>query len=156
MTAVKPEEKLILSDKSSLFKDYPWYYSNFYLELKKSLEEFFQKKFDVRFMGISSDENILFYGDEYFVNKIPVTKNGDFKVRLSSKIIECMLNNALGLDEKPFELKKLTDIEAGVIKSYIVYLSLFFCIENSKKTLKKQKQIKKLFKIVKNAVLHFS
>ena len=122
MTAVKPEEKLILSDKSSLFKDYPWYYSNFYLELKKSLEEFFQKKFDVRFMGISSDENILFYGDEYFVNKIPVTKNGDFKVRLSSKIIECMLNNALGLDEKPFELKKLTDIEAMLIKSFTVFL----------------------------------
>ena len=122
MTAVKTEEKIILSDKTSLLADYPWYYSNFYLETKKALDEFFKKSFDTRFMGISSGENILFYGDEYFVNKIPVTQNGDFKVKLSSKVIECMLNTALGLDEKRFELKKLTDIEAMLVKSFTVFL----------------------------------
>lgn len=122
MTAVKTEEKIILSDKTSLLADYPWYYSNFYLETKKAIDEFFKKAFDTRFMGISSGENILFYGDEYFVNKIPVTQNGDFKVKLSSKVIECMLNTALGLDEKRFEIKQLTDIEAMLVKSFTVFL----------------------------------
>ena len=53
MTVKQPEKKLILSDKTSLFADYNWYYSNFYLETKKAIEEFFQKEFNVRFMGIA-------------------------------------------------------------------------------------------------------
>ncbi len=122
MTAVKPEKRMIISDKSSLQADFPWYFTAFYTELKKTIEKFFQKDFDVRFMGISIDENILFYGDEYFVNKIPVTKNGDFKVKLSSNVISHLLDVALGADEKPFELKKLTDIEAMLIKSFTIAL----------------------------------
>ena len=122
MTVKQPEKKLILSDKTSLFADYNWYYSNFYLETKKAIEEFFQKEFNVRFMGIAGTDNILFYGDEYFVNKVPVTKNGDFKIKLSSSIVSCMLDTALGCAEKKFELKKLSDIEAMLIKSFTVFL----------------------------------
>ena len=122
MAVQQTEKKVILSDKTSLFDDYGWYYSNFYLETKKAIEEFLKKDFDVRFMGISGPENILFYGDEYFVNKVPVTKDGDFKIKLSSSIVSNMLDSALGSSEKKFELKKLTDIEAMLIKSFTVFL----------------------------------
>ncbi len=122
MTVKQPEEKLILSDKTSLFADYSWYYSNFYLETKKAIEEFFQKEFNVRFMGIAGADNVLFYGDEYFVNKVPVTKNGDFKIKLSSSVVSCLLDTALGSAERKFELKKLSDIEAMLIKSFTVFL----------------------------------
>lgn len=122
MTVKQPEKKLILSDKTSLFADYSWYYSNFYLETKKAIEEFFQKEFNVRFMGIAGADNVLFYGDEYFVNKVPVTKNGDFKIKLSSSIVSCLLDTALGCAEKKFELKKLSDIEAMLIKSFTIFL----------------------------------
>lgn len=122
MTAIQQENSVILSDRSSLFDDYPWYFANFYSETKKALEEFFNKDFTLRFMGISLDENVLFYGDEYFVNKLPVTKNGDFKVKLSSNVVSCLLDNAVGVDEKRFELKALTDIEAMLIKSFTAFL----------------------------------
>ena len=150
MTAVKTEENLVMVDKNDLFKAYPWYYSNFYVELKKAIEEFFKKNFDVRFMGISMGQNILFYGDEYFVNKIPVTKNGDFKVKLSSSVVESMLNVALGADEKKFELKKLTDIEAMLIKSFTVFL-----YKNLEKNLEKVEVSKKVIQNSKECSFNF-
>ncbi len=122
MAVPQTEKKGILSDKTSLFADYGWYYTNFYLETKKAIEEFFKKEFSVRFMGISGTDNILFYGDEYFVNKVPVTKNGDFKIKLSSNVVANLLDTALGVAEKKFELKKLTDIEAMLIKSFTIFL----------------------------------
>ena len=118
-----------LTAKNSLFKDYAWYRANFYNETIKAMQDFFKKDFELRFMGISIDENVFFYGDEYFVNKIPVTQNGDFKVKLSSKVIECMLNTALGLDEKRFELKKLTyGFNSANAKNYKAQSLRFFCV----------------------------
>ncbi len=145
MAVQQAEKKEILSDKTSLFADYGWYYTNFYLETKKAIEEFFKKEFTVRFMGISGAENILFYGDEYFVNKVPVTKNGDFKIKLSSNVIANLLDTALGVSEKKFELKKLTDIEAMLIKSFTIFLykrleKNFDKSEVSKKVLQNSKE----------------
>lgn len=111
-----------LTAKNSLFKDYAWYRANFYNETIKAMQDFFKKDFELRFMGISIDENVFFYGDEYFVNKIPITKTGDFKVKISSKVIAHLLDVAIGTSEKSFELKSLTYIEAMLIKSFTLFL----------------------------------
>lgn len=121
MTISKQENQVTKTKKSNLFTDYPWFYSNVYEIIQKSIDEFFQCDFNLRFMGVSFEENILFYGDEYFVNKIPVTKNSSIIMRVSSSLVSSLLDNALGLSEKRFELKKLTEIEAMLIKSFTVF-----------------------------------
>ena len=108
--------------RKNLFKDYPFFYEKFYLTVQKAIEEFFEKPFETRFMSITEKENVLFYGDEYFVNKIPLTVNSDFTVRISSDLVEYLLNSALGESEKKFSLKNLTDIEAMLIKSLTVFI----------------------------------
>lgn len=108
--------------RKSLFRDYPFFYEKFYLTVQKAIEEFFEKPFDTRFMSITEKENVLFFGDEYFVNKIPLSVNSDFTVRVSSDLVEYLLNSALGESDKKFNLKNLTDIEAKLIKSLTVYI----------------------------------
>ncbi len=128
MTALKPKKNNNISGNYNLFKDYPYFDINIYQNIKKITDEFFGKDISLRFISISKEENILFYGDEYFVNKIPVTKLSDIKIRISANAVSSLLDNTLGASEIPFELKKLTDIEARLIKSYTV--AIYNSIEN--------------------------
>ncbi len=109
-------------EKNALFKEYNWFYSNVYEKVQKAVDEFFQKDYSLRFMGISIDDNIFFYGDEYFVNKVPVIKGAGVSVRISSTLVSSLLDNTLGVNNKPFHLKNLTDIEARLIKSFTVFV----------------------------------
>ena len=109
-------------EKSILFNDYGWFYSNVYKKIQKSVDDFFQKDFSLRFMGISIDENLFFYGDEYFVNKVPVIKDSGITVRISSSLVSSLLDNALGVSDKVFQLNNLTEIEARLIKSFTMFL----------------------------------
>ena len=118
MTALQSKKNIKPKNKGNLFNDYPWFYSNIYSDIQKITDNFFQKDFFLRLMSLSKDENILFYGDEYFVNKVPVTKVSDIKIKISSGAVSALLDNALGLSESPFNLKNLTDIEAMLIKAY--------------------------------------
>ena len=122
MTVVSAEVSSNVSVERNLKKDYSWFYSNLYVNLQKSTEEFFQKSLDMKFFGISSNENILFYGDEYFVNKIALSKNADFKMKISGGVIEYLLDSTLGQRKEKFELNKLSDIEAMLIKSFTVFV----------------------------------
>lgn len=122
MTVANAQVNSNIKVERSLKKDYSWFYSNLYANLQKATEEFFQKSLDMRFLGISSDENILFYGDEYFVNKISLAKDVDFKMKISSGVIEYLLDSTLGPKREKFELSKLSDIEAMLIKSFTVFV----------------------------------
>lgn len=117
------------SDKNSkkmseinLFKDYPRFYEAIYKNIKKATVEFFQRDFELNFMGLSLKDNILLYGDEYFVNKLPVTNKSTIEVRLSAGLVEEFLNCAIGQSEEKFGINTLTDIEAMLIKAYTVHL----------------------------------
>ena len=122
MTVVQKEKSIKNSLNDNLFKDYSWFHAHFYTEIQSAIKEFFNKDYTLRFMGLSGNENILFYGDEYFVNKISVTKNADFKVKISSGVVAGFLDGALGPANGKFELKMLTDIEAMLVKSFTVSL----------------------------------
>ncbi len=122
MTVLKTENNQDKKLKSNLAENYSWFYSNIYSKVQKSVYEFFQKDFKLRFMGISYKENIFFYGDEYFVNKLPVNKTSSIMMRVSSNLVSSLLDNSLGASETKFELKKLTEIEAGLIKSFTVFV----------------------------------
>lgn len=152
MTTIEKEKASNIELKRNLVKYCPWFYSTFYKSLKKSTKEFFQKDIDIRFMGISIDENILFYGDEYFVNNIAINKNANFQMKISSGVIEYFLDTALGSSEKKFELNALTDIEAMLIKAYSIHIyknieEIFDKTEINKKIVQKSKNINITFYI---------
>ena len=138
------ETKKPLSGKD-LFLEYPWFYDNIYARLKETAEEFFQKEYEFRFISVSyNNENILFPGDEYFVNKFKVNEDACVTIRVSSDLAASLLDDALGAAPGVFSFSDMTDIEAGVIKSYTIFVynkleGLFIKKEPDKKTLKKSK-----------------
>ena len=143
--AVLNSEKQIKNKSSNLIKDYPWFYSNMFNKIQKSTVDFFRKDFKLRFIGIAFEDNILFYGDEYFVNKISVNKNSSIITRISSSLVSSILDNTLGMSETAFSLKNLTDLEANLIKSYSAYL--YSSIES---LISKNEVNKKIIKASKN------
>lgn len=122
MTVLKSDKDTVTTKKSNLSKDYPWFYANFYMVVQDAFKEFLNKEYTLRFMGISGKDNILFYGDEYFVNKISVNSEADFKVKISSNVVDAFLTSAIGPSKQKFQLKRLTDIEAMLVKSFTVFL----------------------------------
>ena len=120
MTALKSDVNI--KKTKNLVKDYPWFYSNIYEKIQEATEKFFQKDINLRLMGISTDENILVYGDEYFVNQIPVSKNSVVKVKISANLVSSILDVVLGGSDTAFKLDNLTDIEAMLMKSYTIFL----------------------------------
>lgn len=128
-----------------LFLEYPWFYDNIFARIKNTINEFFQKEYDIRFMGVSYDEeNVLFFGDEYFVNKISINKTASAIIRISSYLISSLLDNSLGLSNYKFSINELTDVEAMLIKSFTLFLynkldGLFIKQEQNKKILKNSK-----------------
>ncbi len=121
MAVLKSQNNIEQAEENYLFNNFYWFYSNIYKNLQKAADDFFQNEFQLRFMGISYENNIFFYGDEYFVNKIPVNKTSSIIVRISSNLVSSLLDSALGRSESLFALKKLTDIEAMLINSFTVF-----------------------------------
>ncbi len=122
MTALKTENEINTNLQNSLFKNYSLFYEDFYLNIQEAIKDFFEKDYNLRFMGVSAEESILSYGDEYFVSNIPVINELNIKIKISSNLVEDFLNSALGTDEKEFEIKKLTDIEAMLIQSLTAFI----------------------------------
>ena len=122
MTALKSEVNSTKIKPKDLFKDYFWFYSNIYEKVQSAVNEYFQKDIELRFMGVSIDENILAYGDEYFVNHIPVSKNAVVKIKISADLVSSILDVTLGGSDRTFALKTMTDIEAMLMKSFTLFV----------------------------------
>ncbi len=122
MSALKTENEINTNIRNSLFNNYSLFYEDFYKNIQKAIKDFFEKDYTLRFMGISFEDSILAYGDEYFVNNIPVTKDWNIKVKISSAVAEDFLDSALGKSEKEFNLKTLTEIEARIIQSLTTFI----------------------------------
>ena len=60
MTDLLTEKNTDIKTKDVIKNEYLWSYSNIFIKLQNALKEFFQKGFEIRFMGLSLDENILF------------------------------------------------------------------------------------------------
>ncbi len=145
MTVSEAEKNIMQEKGKQLFLEFPWFYDNIYEKLKDSINEFFQRDYYLRFMGVSfNEENVLFFGDEYFVNKFSVNKTASIELRISSGLISSLLDNSLGVSEAKFKLNSLTDIEAVLIKSFTVFMynkleELLIKTEPNKKILKTSK-----------------
>ncbi len=122
MTTLISETSKEINKNGSLFNDFPWYYSIFLKKIQNSTDDFFRKDFDLRLISISYEKNILFYGDEYFVNKIKINKNSSIIIKLSSSLVSSILDNTLGISNNKFSLKTLTDIEQNLINDFSSYI----------------------------------
>lgn len=121
--AVLKSEKDKNNITDSLFKDYDWFYTNIFSCTQKALDNFFKKDFQLRLLGVFKDkENILFYGDEYFVNKTDINKYSSVIIRISSSLVSSILDNTFGKREEKFSLKNLTHIEAEILKAFTEYI----------------------------------
>lgn len=123
MTVPAAEKKSEQSALKHIFIEYNWFYENIYGRLKNITAEFFNLEYSLRFMGISyNDENILFFGDEYFVNKIAVNKTASAFVRISAGLLSSILDNSLGAGDSDFSLDTLTAVEADIMKSFTLFI----------------------------------
>ncbi len=150
MAVLKTQSSESITGGNNLFNDYYWFYSNIYNKLQKASDEFFQEEFQLKFISISFEDNVLLYGDEYFVNKIPVNKTTSIIMKISSNLVSSLLDSAIGASETSFKLKKLTDIEAMLIKSFTV-----FAYKNIENFLNKTEVSKKIIQSSRNYNLTF-
>lgn len=122
MAVLKSEKEVKEQNTKNLFKDYNWFYTNLYAKLEKALQDYFKKDFHLKFMGIFKEaDNFLFYGDEYFVNKIDINKYSSCVMRISASLVSSLLDNTLGTKEGRFSLRDITHIEAELIKSFTLF-----------------------------------
>ena len=105
-----------------LFEEFNWIENNLCKEINDATNIFFEKNINFRLVGLSNGENILFYGDEYFVNNIQITPTTNFKIKLSANVVGFLLDVSFGVESKRFDLQSLTDIEANLIKSFTTFL----------------------------------
>ena len=106
----------------NIFSDYYWFVDNFETVIDELNKDFFKSKIELRFMGLAEDNNLLFYGDEYFVNKVRVNKNLNVLVRVSKEAIGVLLDETLGKSKKAFALEDLTELETRILTTYCDYI----------------------------------
>ncbi|MCR5260951.1 MAG: FliM/FliN family flagellar motor C-terminal domain-containing protein [Candidatus Gastranaerophilales bacterium] len=85
---------------------------------KERIKEFFLSDFNLKIVGLSEKDNVLFSGEEYFVTRIKVNKESDIFFRISSKFMDSLLSSSLGDLSVPFRTDMLTELEAKILTSF--------------------------------------
>lgn len=103
---------------SNLYKNYRWFYANFFLNIEAAAKEFLNADVGLKFISLGEKDNVLFAGEDYFVTKIRVAKDIDVLIRVSKNAVEALLNKVFGESENKFELEYMTELEAKFITSF--------------------------------------
>lgn len=122
MSARKHLKTLKTGFSENIFSDYFWFVENFEKVINEVNKDFFRSKIDLRFMGIAEENNMLFYGDEYFVNKVNINQNLSALIRVSKEAIGVLLEETLGKAKKTFALEDLTELETRILSTYCDYM----------------------------------
>lgn len=113
------EDKLQNSiSTNQLYRQYNWYRSTFPEIVQSSCDEFFDKNFELKFIGLSKNINCLLDNESCFVTKIGIDKDYDMFFRLTDKAIEIILNKILGKSKNKFNINKISELEAKVITAF--------------------------------------
>lgn len=119
-------EKLNYNAKSifagNLYKNYRWFYANFFEKINAASLDFFNSDLGLKFISVSEKDNVLFAGEDYFVTKIRISKDFNVLFRISSTAVESILSDVFGPTETPFEFEDLTELEAKIITSFNDFL----------------------------------
>ena len=117
----KLKEKLETADV--LFEEYDWFKKLFPLALQKSSDGFFQQGLRCELVGVSRNINLMQGKDAYYVTKVKIDKFYDMFLRMSEGAVSLLLNKGMGRAGRPFDINKLTDLEARVLTGFNDYVS---------------------------------
>jgi len=101
-----------------LYKEYNWYQNTFPSIVQNSCDEFFDKNFELNFIGLSKNINCLLDNESCFVTKIKLNDEYDIFFRLTDKTIEIILDKILGQSKNKFNINKISDLEAKIITTF--------------------------------------
>lgn len=101
-----------------LYKEYNWYQNTFPQLVQDSCDEFFEKNFDLKFIGLSKNINCLLDNEACFVTKIRINQEYDMFFRLTDKAIDIILSKILGQSKSVYNINKVSELEAKIITSF--------------------------------------
>ena len=125
---IREEEEYITSEFSNnLDHTFEWFDSHFTNILADTFAEFWGVEADVKLVSVSENVNILAERDEFFVTQIRLNRELSVFIRLSKKLVKALLEKILGDNGKPFNIDKLTDLEAKILTGFDDFLYQNFC-----------------------------
>ncbi len=122
------ENKIISTFSKQLNRTYDWFDVNFTENLEIASSDFWNTEISAKLMGVCENVNLLSSQDEYFVTKIRLNKERAIFIRLSKQIVRELLEDSMGQSpvNKPFDLEKITELEAKILTGFNNYLYKFF------------------------------
>ena len=102
-------------------KDFYWFDNTFTALIQESFNNFWEKKYQLKLLATTKNDFSLFKTEEFFVSKIGIKKNIDITIRTPKSTIE-LLFECLGKTREPFDITKITEIEAKIINTFNEYL----------------------------------
>lgn len=102
----------------NLLKNYHYFYDNFFEVIKAAVIEFLNDDLGLKLISVSENENVLFFGEEYFVTKVKISRRLSLNLRLSKSAVEKILNTILGEKKCEFSLDTITELEAKILTSF--------------------------------------
>lgn len=113
------EDKLQNSiSTDELYKEYNWYQNTFPELVQNSCDDFFEKNFDIKFIGLSKNINCLLNNESCFVTKVKIDEDYDMFFRLTDRAIDIILSKALGASKTKFNINKISELEAKIITTF--------------------------------------
>lgn len=99
----------------SLNSTFYWYNKLFFQKVSKALSEFLRFDFGLKLISISEKDNFFFSGNEFFVTKVNYSKGISIFFRMSSEMMNFVLESALGKRKGDFSPDLITELEAKVL-----------------------------------------
>ena len=116
------ETEEISEFSKDLNRTFAWLDGNFSELTRSAASDFWNNCLYCRLVSVSENVNILASSDEYFVTQIRLNKEVSVVVRLSKQIVKVLLDETLGMSSKPFNLEKITELEARVLTEFNNFL----------------------------------
>lgn len=101
-----------------LYKQYNWYQTTFPSVVQNSCDEFFEKNFNLNFIGLSKNINCLLGNEACFVTKIKIEQDYDMFFRLTENAVQLILDKILGQGKGRFNINRISDLEAKIITAF--------------------------------------
>ena len=109
-------QSLYISEFSESINDtFDFFANSLFAKMQERFDEFTCSGLNFKFISVSEKDNIFFKGEEYFVTKIRADKYRDIFIRLSSKLMDTILTNALGEGQQVFVPDNITELEAKIL-----------------------------------------
>lgn len=116
------ETEEISEFSKELNRTFSWFDENFSHNTQTAASDFWNNTLSCRLVSVSENTNILAASDEYFVTQIRLNKEVSVVVRLSKQIVKTFLDETLGMSNSPFNIEKITELEARVLTEFNNFL----------------------------------